>query len=226
MRVSEWCGAVLCCAFALAGCASLRYTAGESPAAIRAFAEADALLGRGRYEAALRAYGEFVGHYPASTYADDAYLRIAYIYLTRTDSARGWYGWSGADYYVARDTLRSLLRRYPNTAHRVEAEDWITHLDMLIAFTDAPVGARDSVAALLSAQQGSSISLARMEGEKARLQRNLRRAETQRDSLIAANRQLAERNTALDAELRQIREETERMRRMLIDLERRHTDGP
>lgn len=208
----------------LAGCASLRYGAGESPAVITAFADADTLLAHGRYEDAIRAYGEFLTSYPTSAYADDAYLRIAHIYLYRPDSSRGWPGWSGADYAVARDTLLALVRRYPRTDRRVEAENWIKVLDVALRGLDARVQKYDSTTAPVE-QRRTGTPTAQLETDRRRLRASLRRAEAERDSLAALNRQLGEENAALTAELARLREETERVRRMLIELERHRAEG-
>jgi len=215
----------------LAGCGTMPsvrafLTGGERSSAIKEFAEADTLLAEARYQDAVRAYAEFIRHYPTSGFADDAYLRIAHIYMYRPDPSHGWAGWEGASYTVARDTLLGMLEQYPRTDRRLEAQNWIRLLDTAIRLEDARESAQDSVTVLATARQSIGRSLTRAEAQTAALRRRVRYLETARDSLAAVNRQLAAGNARLEGEVRQIREESERMRRMLVELERRRSASP
>lgn len=223
---SRVCRALWClCMVSFGGCASLRYGFGEPPAVITAFAAADTLFAQGRYEQAIRTYAEFIGAYPASSYVDAAYLRIAHIYLYRPDSTRGWPGWAGADYLAARDTLVTFLRHRPETERRVEAENWVKLLDAAIPRLEARDQARDSAAPVLTEQEGTGATLRHLEGDRQHLRQAIRRCEAERDSLTTANRALSDELAPLVSERARLREETDRMRRMLIELERHKAEG-
>ena len=191
---------------------------------IKMFREADALLAQGRYEEAIGSYGEFVTHYPASDLADDAYVRIGYVLLHRQDPQRTWPGWSGANYRAARDTFAALLRRYPGSDRTLEARNWVLLLDEYLTLAGERSARLDSVARLLPTTRGSDATHGRLEAQLILEQRRAARLGARADSLEAANRRMAGRNAELSAEVRRIRAETERMRRLLIDLERRSGD--
>ena len=188
---------------------------------LKMFRESDALLAHGRYEEAVASYGELIEHYPASGLADDAYLRIAYVLLLRKDPTRSWPGWSGADYRAARDTLGALLARYPRSDRTLETRNWILLLDAYVALAGERRAASDSIAELVSARRGNDAAHAGLEAELATARVQADRVRAKADSLEMANRRMVGRNAELNAELRRIREETERMRRVLIELERR-----
>ncbi len=220
-------GALLFCA----GCAGLleRYAIIENSPVVVLYQDADAHAARQNYPAALSAYREVIRRYPASAYAEASYLRIASIYLDRAASDRGWSGWEGADYAAARDTLMALLAKFPRTQYGQETRNWIKVLDVALDVESRTEVVRDTVTVQVPViTADTSDSSAAWQSERARLQRTINvitaernRFRTQRDTCRAGMERLRAENADLDAQLRRTKSEMERMRRMLVDLERR-----
>ncbi|HPU85457.1 MAG TPA: tetratricopeptide repeat protein [Candidatus Latescibacteria bacterium] len=220
-------GALLFCA----GCAGWleRYAIVENSPVVVLYQDADAHAAQQNYPAALGAYREVIRRYPASAYAEASYLRIASIYLDRAAPERGWNGWEGADYAAARDTLMALLQKFPRTQYRQEARNWIKVLDMALEVDSRTEVVRDTVTVQVPViTADTSDSSAAWQSERARLQRTINvvtaernRFRTQRDTCRAGLERLRAENADLDAQLRRTKSEMERMRRMLVDLERR-----
>ncbi len=192
---------------------------------VKAFAEADGLLAAGRYEQAIRAYDAFARTYPGSHLADDAYMRIAYIYLHRSSETRSWPGWDGADYRKARETLDRLVRRYPASDRTFESRNWISLLDEYLALATLRLAASDSTRASTELRRDGAFPPARpLRDALARSGERNARLVAERDSLRASARRLAAANDDLRKELERVWSDTERMRSLLIELERRSGD--
>jgi len=214
-----------------AGCAGLleRYAIVENSPVVVLYQDADAHAARQNYPAALGAYREVIRRYPGSAYAEASYLRIASLYLDRAAPERGWSGWEGADYVAARDTLMALLEKFPRTQYGQEARNWIKVLDMALDVDSRTEIVRDTVTVQVPViTADTSDSSAAWQSERARLQRTINaitaernRFRTQRDTCRAGMERLRAENADLDAQLRRTKSEMERMRRMLVDLERR-----
>ncbi len=204
-----------------AGCAGYGFALGRNDAALKSFAEADELLSRGEYASAARAYAEIAAHFPSSGLADDAYLRIVQLHLYRTSGERGWTGWTHASVDVARDTLAALLLRFPDTDRRFESRGLLMALDALVAGRERERVVRDSLGTIREERRDSGTATSALRMERGAL---VDRVEAlQGDSTRLREEAFArdEREAELRAELDRVQAEAERMRRVLIDLQRR-----
>lgn len=208
-------------AFSVSACASAGFFARENDAATKAFREADALFAAGSYDAAIRAYSEFTRHYPASSLADDAYLRIVDVMLYRparpTDSPWDVLG-------AARDTLNVLLAKYPRTDRAVEVRNLQRVLDAALTVRSERDAARDSIAMHMRDSGASISAFDQVRRERDNLRNRIADLERFIATLEAEKAAAADRAIQLEEELRRTREEAERMRRILMDLDRRATE--
>ena len=190
---------------------------------LKIYRDADELLALGRYEAALGVHREFIENNPESPGVEGCYLRMAQIFLLTTDSTEHWPGWYGASRVTARDTLRGLLQRRPDTRHRTEVTLWLRLLNHVLALE----AESDSLAALVDEQRQTQAAMAgetaTVRSERERLQSASRALRTRNRRLSRENSQLRQQARLLQEELSQVREETERMQRMLMDLEGGHS---
>jgi outer membrane protein assembly factor BamD (BamD/ComL family) len=193
----------------------------ENDAATKAFRDADALFAAGSYDAAIGAYSEFTRHYPASSLADDAYLRIVDVMLYRpvrpTDSP-----WSALE--AARDTLGVLLAKYPRTNRAVEVRNLLRVLDAALTARSERDAARDSIAMHMRDSGASANAFDQVQRERESLRQRVADLERIIVTLEAEKVAAADQTIRLEEELRRTREEAERMRRILMDLDRRATE--
>jgi outer membrane protein assembly factor BamD (BamD/ComL family) len=187
----------------------------EHDAAVKAFRDADTWFSSGRFDDAERAYSEFAQYFPSSSLADDAYLRLAHVRLYRSEEG-DWTAFS-----AARSAIDSLLMFYPQTDRLVEARNLKTVIDAALNIRDAHAAvsesletrsqelrmARDSLAAVHNDISGSMDRITGLE----RVVSNLRADSTMIDLRLGR----------LENDLRRTREESERMRRILTDVEQR-----
>ncbi len=208
-------------AFSISACAHGGFFAREHDAATKAFRDADALFAAGSYDAAIGAYSEFTRHYPASSLADDAYLRIVDVMLYRPVRPTAS-PWSALE--AARDTLGVLLAKYPRTNRAVEVRNLLRVLDAALTARSERDAARDSIAVHMRDSGASTSAFDQVRRERDNLRQRVADLERIIVTLEAEKATAADQTIQLEEELRRTREDAERMRRILMDLDRRATE--
>jgi hypothetical protein len=187
----------------------------EHDAAVKAFRDADTWFSSGRFDDAERAYSEFTRYFPSSSLADDAYLRLAHVRLYRSEEGN----WTAFE--TARNAIDSLLTLYPQTDRLVEAHNLKTVIDAALSIRHAHAAISESLELRSQELRMARDSLAAFQNDIRGGIDRISGLERVVSTLRADSTMIGVRLGRLEADLRRTREESERMRRILTDVEQR-----